>query len=514
MFSNKLQVFVKQNKFLSFVILFYIASIFIGAYRYYSPFPVGDMWQGYLEFYLSLLDGDYSAWWSQHNEHRIVVSKLFFYLDLKYFGGLSLLLIPLNLILLLMCWGGLLFYSVHLLKDKVSVQDLLYFIALLIVFSFSWKQDENIVWAFQSQFWLAYLFPLLAFLFLSLSESHQDRGKLYYGLSCIFGILSAGTMANGVLVLPILVVQSYFLRKTWFSISFLVAIAIVSTYLYLDSYQTAAHNHSALDNIKNLKMEMIIFFIEYLGSPLKSMYGSFVFGILHLYLICNVLINCFKEKIKPIYFSIIAFVTYYLCSAIIITAARVDIGISAALVGRYTTPTIISFFLVLILFFHFSPRNIRYINKRNVTIIAVLMLGTQARTIIKNVDKIHDNQRVEAMQLELGVYPKLEVQKIATAAASRNMSIFNLRPFVDQKEKMNSKIDASKCRIEKFTAISEAQYESSNLLDKKENIYGVNSNMEIIGIGVQSRLNENRINLITQNNRNGDKKLTFYMCSG
>ena len=259
---------------------------------------------------------------------------------------------------------------------------------------------------------------------------------------------------------------------------------------------------------------MIIFFVEYLGSPLKSMYGSFVLGILHLYLIYNVVTNCFKQKITPIYLSVSAFIAYYLCSALIITAARVDIGISAALVGRYTTPTIISLFLVLILFIHFSPRNIRYISKRNVTIIAVLMLGTQVRTIIKNVDKIHDNQRVEAMQLELGVYPKPEVQKIATVAATKNISIFKLKPFVDQKEKMYSKINTTKCRIEKFIPVTGAEYKSSNLLDKNEYVYVVNSSMEIVGIGLQSWLNKNRIHLIKKNQGHGDKELTFYKCSG
>ena len=66
----------------------------------------------------------------------------------------------------------------------------------------------------------------------------------------------------------------------------------------------------------------------------------------------------------------------------------------------------------------------------------------------------------------------------------------------------------------KFIVILENQYKSSNRLDKKENVYVVNSNIEIIGVGVQNRLNGNRINVIKQNKGNVDKDLTLYKCSG
>lgn len=503
---------VKQNKFLSFIAMFYFISVFIGAYRYYSPFPVGDMWDGYLGFYLRIMEGDYSAWWAQHNEHRIMISKLFFYLDLEYFGGLSLILIPLNLVLLLSCWSLLLFYTNNLLKNKIKTLEMYYFIILITVFSFSWKQDENIVWAFQSQFWFAYLLPLVAFLFLSLSETHNEKRWQYYALSCLFGILSVGSMANGILVLPVLVAQSILLRQKMRYSLFLVVLAIFVSWLYLVSYQVPQHNHSAYENIKNLKIEFIVFFIEYLGSPLKSVFGSFVLGLLHLFLIYNVSMKLCKEKFNPIHISIVAFIAYYLCSALIIAAARVDIGVSAALVGRYTTPSIISLFLVLILYFHFTPRNIKYINKRNITIIAILMLGTQARTIIKNVNKIHDIQKYEAMQLALGVYPDIEVQKVANAAVANKLSIFSIKPYVNKRGILGQKIDTSECTRTEFAFISPNQYKSKGQLLKDVDIYVVNTEMKIIGVGIQTESRKNHIAIIKQNNENINNTVSFFTC--
>jgi hypothetical protein len=36
------------------------------------------MWNGYLEFFAKVASGDWSAWMTQHNEHRILIARLFF----------------------------------------------------------------------------------------------------------------------------------------------------------------------------------------------------------------------------------------------------------------------------------------------------------------------------------------------------------------------------------------------------------------------------------------------------
>ncbi len=337
-FNKEMLAVAKQHKSLSGLMLFYIASVFIGAWRYYSPIPAGDMWDGYINFYLQLLDGNFSAWWAQHNEHRLFLSRLFFYLDLKFFNGLSLILIPLNLLLLVTSWGLLLYFSFRLLKPKIETPDFFYFIVLLTVFAFSWKQDENIVWAFQNQFWFAYLLPLMAFCLLGLSEVYSRQRLLYYVGACVLGILSVGSMANGIFALPVLTLLSLLLKQKWPYSTFLGLLAILSVSLYLGTYQPPAHGHSISDNLIKFHFEILVFFIEYLGSPLKSLFGSFVLGLLHLSLIIVLFRQLPKEKNNPLYLSIIAFIIYYLVSAFVISASRVDLGLHAALVGRYTTP--------------------------------------------------------------------------------------------------------------------------------------------------------------------------------
>ena len=86
---------VIPNSIGAYVIFMVFIAIFGGAYLY-SPIPYWDMWGGYLDFFLRVNNGDYGVWWSQHNEHRIILSRLLFWLDLKWFGGVSIFLIVFN----------------------------------------------------------------------------------------------------------------------------------------------------------------------------------------------------------------------------------------------------------------------------------------------------------------------------------------------------------------------------------------------------------------------------------
>src|SRR5687767_513075 len=60
----------------------FLALALVGGTRHYSPVPFWDMWDSYLGFFGSTRDGGFGVWWAQHNEHRIVFSKVLFWLDL------------------------------------------------------------------------------------------------------------------------------------------------------------------------------------------------------------------------------------------------------------------------------------------------------------------------------------------------------------------------------------------------------------------------------------------------
>lgn len=96
----KLLIILRRVYFPFFAFLFFGMALY-GGWRNYSSVPYWDMWNGYLDFYTKISSGDWSAWWAQHNEHRIVLARVFFWLDIRYFHGQGWFLIVLNYLLLI-----------------------------------------------------------------------------------------------------------------------------------------------------------------------------------------------------------------------------------------------------------------------------------------------------------------------------------------------------------------------------------------------------------------------------
>lgn len=167
----------KDRLFLLVSIYFVVVSV-IGGIRLYSPVPYWDMWDGYLGFYVKASSGDWSAWWVQHNEHRIVLSRILFWLDLSLFAGRGIFLIISNYLLLaFICW---LFIRIYIDVCRVKFKWFCYF---LIAWLFFWLQKENLVWSFQSQFYLAQALPLLSLYILRFGGRDNSAGLKFFCLS-------------------------------------------------------------------------------------------------------------------------------------------------------------------------------------------------------------------------------------------------------------------------------------------------------------------------------------------
>jgi hypothetical protein len=103
----------------------YIGLAVFGGIQHYSPVPHWDMWDGYLAFYAKALSGDWSVWWAQHNEHRILIARLFFWMDLAWFHGTGLFLIIINYVLVAL--GCLTFRLAINEKTNSKTQFILFF---------------------------------------------------------------------------------------------------------------------------------------------------------------------------------------------------------------------------------------------------------------------------------------------------------------------------------------------------------------------------------------------------
>jgi hypothetical protein len=415
--------------------------------RNYSPVPHWDMWDGYIAFYQRVSDGDWRAWWVGHNEHRMVFSRIVFWLDIRFFHGLSLLLIPLNLLLMGLLWAALALGAHRLFKDLPQESMMPAMAALLAVVCFSWMQKDNITWGFQNAFFAAYLFPILAFQCLALSVS-GPKSKLWFVGAVAFGAVSVGTMANGVFALPLMAAMAVMLRQSKTRILILVVASIGELLMY---------NHalapSSLTGVSADPGRIIMFLLVYLGSPLAvilndtviAMFGGLVF------IACSIL--CFSRWLQsrvtdPMFLAFVTFLAYIGCTALATAIGRTD-----AVASRYMTPVLLGWAVlsVLLVFeFHAHPK-FAGVASAAAVFIPLLLLPSQLNAI--RVDPTESNHRrlIAALALDLGVrdkvvveatYPFEGVYAIASEAKRRGLSVFALPAFSNARSYLHQQIDA------------------------------------------------------------------------
>ena len=213
----------------------------------YSPLP---FWDGWIQVMYSAEGGNPLTldWiWSQYNEHRMPIPKLFLLADLHWFHATQVFLLCsifaiLLLQLLVFAWmlralGG---WRGSLWRTGVGL-------AAFCLFCLS--QWENLTWGMQVCFVLPGLFASLAFIGLlqywtTNWQSPQSRHWGYLLLSIAGALGASWCYANGNLLWPILVVAALVLRLGLPAVLTYIVAGTLSTTLYLYGYIRPASNTS------------------------------------------------------------------------------------------------------------------------------------------------------------------------------------------------------------------------------------------------------------------------------
>jgi hypothetical protein len=213
----------------SIVAIFASFSV-IGILRVFSPIPAYDIWEGYLGFYADLLDGKYSAWFAQFVGHRPILPRVLFWLDIRYFRGRFVSVIAANLIML--C--GVIAILMTYLRRLTNEQGVQFVIgATICIAAVSWLQVTNLVDAHSGANWfMAMLLPLVAFYWLARAKEQQ----LFFWLALLAGFASAWTLANGILVLPLLATLALCIRFKPAKIAMLSIAGVLTIALYFDFF--------------------------------------------------------------------------------------------------------------------------------------------------------------------------------------------------------------------------------------------------------------------------------------
>ena len=426
----------------------------------YSPVPFWDMWDGTILFLQRFRAGDWFSLFSQHNEHRIVLARLFFLIEYGALGGSGKFLIALNYGFVVLAaatfWRALGWIHAPVLsRGTIGIGSL-----VLLAWLSLWTQDNNFTWAFQSQFFMAQLLPLWALLLLARSAGRTDVSARYFWAGLVVGVLSAGTMANGLLALPLMVVLAAFLGTTRLRMSALVAAAAGTIALYLHDYHAPAGHGSLVHSLLSDPLGVFLYTFRYLGSPFYFLLGqhgasasvaAFAGAVLAAASLATTVWSIRTRPRQPVILALLLFIAYVGASAFMTAGGRLLLGLDTAFASRYTTPAIMAWAAL----FCMHARGLLGALERDgagriaafagVLIFSAWLLNYQTKALTPRTGELH-NRAVAALALELkvhdagyigSVYPDMNVAlAIADGASKQNLSVFGLPDYRDLAENL------------------------------------------------------------------------------
>jgi hypothetical protein len=420
--------------------------------RNFSPVPYLDMWDGYIGFDMRVNQGDFSAWTYLHNEHRIIFSRLLFWLDIHVFGGTTLFLIVCNYLLAAASVATLAGLVHHALPGEEARRIRWTLYAVLATFSFSWVQAENLSWGFQSQFFAAQLFPLLAAFLLWRST----QVRWYFPAACLVGVVSAGTMANGVLALPCLLLLALILRTGTLRVLVLAALSALVLLSYFHGYQSNPEHGSIGETLRSRPLDMLRYVFLYLGSPWVHLgagkrvgeAAGLFFCLSSLWLTLS---TARHWRERPVALCLLAYIAYLGATAFGTAGGRLIFGLEQALSGRYATPALMGWGALLILFAQRWAK--RFSQSTGLQIAALLLMLCFLKLQVHDLKKKVDEPRwkmLAALAIEMGVRDEATLPYVynifdrlaiyADDARKRNISIFGNPAIRDVHEKLGQTI--------------------------------------------------------------------------
>ena len=432
-----------------------------GTARMYTPVPFWDMWGATLGFYIAITDGASWLWWAQHNEHRIVLSRLLFWLDYRFFGGLNIFLLVMNHVFVAL--AVLLFWRIgheRLQASKADRTTLFFFTCFLIAWLYQWMQHENLAWAFQSQFFLAQLLPLSAFYWLHKS-ARNEQGYAAYAVACLLGIASAGTMANGILALPLMAVYALITRMRLLQLLMLCGLSIITLGLYFGDYQSPPHHGSTIDTLLQQPLQVVQFVLLYLGTPFFNLFGrSGAAAIVAMASTCGMaaiaLTFLYRGIRSPrqhtLVLALIFGIIYLAGTAVGTAAGRVTFGVFQAISFRYTTPALMAWACVLVLLLPWFCRQAKQHPRLSITAVSALlalMLNLQWQAAKPQHQLVFDRE-VAGLALTLGVEDEAQIQHVfemspgllrtVAVAEARQLGMFAIYPWRDLKNALGKTV--------------------------------------------------------------------------
>jgi hypothetical protein len=313
------------------------------------PIPLADHW-GFLGELRRWSDGRFtlSNLFQQHNEHRIVTSRLGFFLDAHAFN-MS------NVSLVATMYATLLGLAAAIVRLTFGPQGgwKAWGLAFPVCLGILWSpvQYGNLSWAFQPQFPYVHLFAALtiwAFARLNKSESAQDFLRAA-ALLALADFLAVYSMVSGLFVIGPVIAVALWLRsrpRVWMTF-----LAIHSTLMvaYFSGYSTALGHAMSVAPAK-----VLAYTLRYLGKGFDStetvaLAAGGIGMIVLLALSAGLLVQSLRKRpADPAIAVLLGCAGFVVMEAVVTAVGRAEIAVGPAYIAiRYVTPSLM-FWLALL----------------------------------------------------------------------------------------------------------------------------------------------------------------------
>ncbi len=310
----------------------------------YSPFLYSDQWIA-LEWLRKIYDGTagLAALWEPHNEHSIVFPRLLYLADALLFHATNVILVPANVLL----QGAA---CVTIAREAGRADGLprplrVFLAGVALMLLGAAVQIENLYWGFQVAFTLAFT-PAVASIvcWVAFADSGAPTGRRnwwWFVGSVACGIVSTFSLANGILIWPVLVGLScaygFRARATLF-LAGIVAVVV-------GARVAAGFPGTDVGAVLAAPGRVALVFLLYLGTPFAwlSIPATRVLGTVGVALALAVGVNAFWSIRRLTRFTAVhlAVVAYVVASGLATTVGRLWRPLSWIVSDRYATPALL-----------------------------------------------------------------------------------------------------------------------------------------------------------------------------
>jgi len=241
------------------VLVAFAALTIVGIARTFTPVPRADDWDGNLEFFADVTEGRWQAWFAQFTEHRIILPRLFYWIDLKIFGGHFLFQLISGVAFAVAIWATFLLAARALIKDRATRLMTCAIVTLLLS---SWMQIPNFGIAFNGIQWFMVTFFAFA-TFVATAVANKNQYAFYVAIFC--GLAAAGTLSNGIIALPLAAVLAYLIGLGIVRAGVLLALGGAVLVAYFNGYVRPEVHGSPLAALSD-PIGIVQYTLSYLGN--------------------------------------------------------------------------------------------------------------------------------------------------------------------------------------------------------------------------------------------------------